>query len=214
MQYVTELNIPFQPKMAPEVAKTQYDTEQYIEVSSIDNRSAGYSGVFPVIIPNIDKRIHELVKSLGYEIYFAEGYFSIPNQGSIYPHRDAIIGKPDRVKLNFTWGGDETYMDFYKVKDESRVEKKYSAQGRVSGQTPFKIYHYDTPIDNLELDYSYKNTGKWYLARIHEFHSSRNYSPVPRKTMSLILGQEDDSEYGKHWMGWEEAQDVFKDYKA
>ena len=205
MKYVTELNIPIIPKMAPEVVETVYDKM---------NDPENGCGPFRVFKQNVDKRMLKFIDDLGCEVMFAEGYQSGPRNGRVGVHKDGCFNRPDRVKLNFTYGDEHSYFDFYKVKDESKVKTVYLGMQR-STQYDFldnsaKIHHYITEDDNLEHEFTYQNNHKWHLARIHEFHGSRNLGVVPRKTIALILRRKDDPE-GK-WISWDEAHEIFKDY--
>ena len=198
MCYVTELDIPFEPIMGPEVKETIFD-------KAIQGTSARLEGPFPVYGANIDKRIRKLIENLGYEILYAEGYQSQAFSGSIDVHKDGEYIHKDRAKLNFTWGSPETWLDFYEVIDESKVNQVYMPMGRIE-HPELKIHHYETDSSNLDLKYTYKNNNMWYLARVHKFHGSRNEGSLPRKTMSIIIGKDNK------WIGWDEANEAFKDY--
>ena len=80
MKYVTELNIPIIPKMAPEVKETVYDK------SDPDG-----CGPFRVFKQNVDKKMLKFLDDLGCEVMFAEGYQSGPRFGKVGVHKDGCF---------------------------------------------------------------------------------------------------------------------------
>ena len=70
----------------------------------------------------------EWINSLGLKISnVLEAFYTKPNGGRVPLHSDTsyLPGTNDICKLNFTWGSPDSTNQWYKIKDESKLQKYY-----------------------------------------------------------------------------------------
>ena len=70
----------------------------------------------------------EWINSLGLKISnVLEAFYTAPNGGRVPLHSDTsyLPGTNDICKLNFTWGSPDSTTQWYKIKDESKLQKYY-----------------------------------------------------------------------------------------
>ena len=145
-----------------------------------------------------------------------EGVYTKPNGGYGPLHSDSSFepGTNDVCKLNFTWGPSDSTTQWYKVKDNSKLIKRYldsehsNTKFYEAGINPDIDISYSLFANREDVDLVYEAViNRPSLLNISQLHSTWNPSPNElRWTLCFIL-----LENGKQ-LTFQRATEIFKDY--
>jgi len=159
----------------------------------------------------------EWVESFGLSISSVlEAFYTSPNGGSIIIHNDGgdTPGVDDCCKINFTWGSPDSTTRWYKIKDESKLIKKYSG-----GDDPrYRVFSDKGIVPDIDISYSLSAEiedvdlvyeaviDKPSLINNSQLHSTYNPSSEHRWTLCFVLLENGES------LRFHRALEIFKDY--
>jgi hypothetical protein len=171
--YHRYLNLPFQ---YPKPERFNYPADNY---SVLINRDQ----IYPPF--------EEWINSLGLKISnVLEAFYTKPNGGRVPLHSDTsyMPGTNDICKLNFTWGSTDSTTQWYKIKDESKLNKYYlngenaNTKFREAGIVPDIDIEYVLFADHEDADLVYEAViDRPSLLNISQLHSTWNPSPTEHR---------------------------------
>jgi len=168
-KYHRYLNLPFEVDK-PLIFKKDLDKIQHIELKE---------KFVPV-------KVREWLKSLGLKSMHTEAFFTAPND-KIFIHCDSPKFD-DHVKINFTWGDENSYTRWWSVKDEKFLKNggtEYGADILVADE-----HHCNMTYQQVINKPSLLNVGR--------LHSTYNPTDEGRWTLCIIPSFIDKEEF-IHW---------------
>jgi hypothetical protein len=183
--------------------------------SSFDQPPDGYTML--VNRDQIYPPFEEWINSLGLKISnVLEAFYTKPNGGRVPLHSDTsyIPGTNDICKLNFTWGPADSTTQWYRIKDESKLQKYYFGEGGANkkfyeaGIVPDIDIEYVLFADHEDAELVYEAViDRPSLLNISQLHSTWNPSPIEdRWTLCFTLLENGELLTVKR------ALEIFKEY--
>lgn len=197
--YHRYLNLPFE---YPKPKRFNYPADTYAVVLDQD----------VVYLP-----FKEWVESFNLRISnVLEGFYTRPTGGNVPLHADTDYppGINDICKLNFTWGPNDSTTRWYRIKDESKLIKRYFGEDihntnfDAAGITPDIDIDYSLVANWEDVDLVYEAViDKPSLLNISQLHSTYNPSPDQfRWTLCFTLLENNKP------LAFARALEIFKDY--
>ena len=143
-----------------------------------------------------DPELQNFLLPLDVKIIHSELFYTPPGY-TLRAHIDTV--NDDHCKLNFVYGGTDSLMQWWRLKDSTLVlESKFNSTG-----TPYIPVN----IDDCDLVWSAK-IGTPSLVNVGQPHSVINHSNSPRWCFSHVL-----ADVKKKWvLQWDDAVDIFKTF--
>lgn len=165
----------------------------------------------------IYKPFQQWVESFGLKISnILEGFYTAPNGGRVPLHADTpqTPGENDICKVNFTWGSLDSTTQWYKIKDESKIQKHYlndadaNKKFEEAGIVPDIDISYVLFADWDDADLVHEVViDRPSLLNISQLHSTWNPSPTEHRwTLCFTLLNDDKP------LTFEKAKELFKEY--
>ncbi len=183
--------------------------------SAFDKPIEGYSAL--INRDQIYPPFEEWINSLGLKISnVLEAFYTAPNGGRVPLHSDTsfVPGTHDICKLNFTWGPPNSTTQWFKIKDESKLQKYHFGEGGAN-----KKFYEAGIVPDIDIEYvlfaDWNDAELVYeavidrpsLLNISQLHSTWNPSPTEHRwTLCFTLLENGELLTVKR------AAEIFKDY--
>jgi len=166
----------------------------------------------------IDKQLFDWID--GYDLKFSnivESFYTAKSNKVFVPlHNDTTVkpGINDPVKLNFTWGPEDSKTRWWKIKDENKLievnhdTNEINEEFKQAGIVPDIECHKCYTAEQSDVDLVYEQTiNKPSLLNVGQLHSTYNPNELQdRWTLSFVLLKKD----GAH-LSFAESLEIFKD---